>query len=642
MKRFALILSDLSGGRNGFDPPTMIPDDQCQEALNVDFWDGSLAHKRNGSTALSTTFSSGGPFTSIVGGLIRHVPGNDETAAELWAFDGATPFVVGRLAAATQFVAPTMTDAGVADAEMTVAGASLNGMLYLAYDSTQNRLHVWDPSLSKVRRVGLATPAAAPTGADDGAGALSLTRHYRVRWVDVSGSDVRRISEASAVLSRTISAKAGSTITRPTAASEDETHWDLEAADATTGPWYRIARTAIGTTTYDDTSSSISTTNLSAVDGINYPPPSARYIISDDNRLILAASFETSGGYVTPKNTRVWFTPVLGSSDIGDSERIPSGNYIDVETAITGLGGPLQGSIYVFGYRRIWKLVATGIATAPYQRFGISTGIGCINHRSIIQAEDENGNPCLYFWSHKGPYRLGAFGLQYLGADIEDITINLAASAGTVHGVYHADKHQVWWWVATGSSNAPDVRLVFDTKLGVTVAGNAVRKGWTKHTGDGASARCSVLFSNTVGATMSRDLKPYIGQGGAANRIWKCDSTATDDAGTTFQAYVDTKEYLPVGLGQNATLMEPSLLGAVGSGVTITVTGKVDHGLRSDPTGTVSLTAAGSETRVQRKVEGFAGADCGSVSFRIGDSAGISNTWTLDALVVPFKEGANR
>ncbi len=644
-KSYPLVIANLRGGRNDSDPPEMLPEDQCAEALNVDWFEGTGANKRGGATALSTTFSSGGPFTAVVGSLIRHVPGNDETAAELWGFDGAATPVVGRLAASTQFVAPTMVDNLTdAAASRAVMGASLNGMLFLAYDSAQNRLHVWDPSLSKVRRVGLATPGAAPTGADDGAGALSLTRSYRVRWVDVSGSDVRRISEASAVLTRTIAAKAGSTITRPTAASEDETHWDLEAADTTAGPWYRIARTAIGTTTFDDTSSSISTTNLSASANINLPPPSARYIVANDNRLVMAGANETSGGYVTPKETRIWWTPVLGSNDIGDAERIVISTsaalgsaYLDVEAAITGLG-LLGSTIYVFSYRRIWILEPTGQAVSPFRRFSLDTGgIGCIRQQSVVQAEDERGAPCLYFLSHRGPYRIGPNGMQYLNGDNETLwaTVNLAASSAPAHGTYHTDKHQIWWWIATGSNIEPDKRIVFDIALGRVLDEDDVRKGWALHTGSSCAAMCSVMFSNTVGATMSRDLKPYIGRI-SNNAIWKCDSTATDDAGTTFQAYVDTKEYGRI--GTNHSLREGVLIGQVASGVTITVTARSDFGLDGNATGSALLTAAGSETRVQRRLDGLQTAGVGTFALRIGDSAAISNQWTVDAVLVNVTE----
>lgn len=636
-----LVVTNLTG-RNGYDSPTQIPDDQCVEALNVDFFDGTFARKRGGAAALSMTFSSGGPFTGQPGSLVRFVPGNDETAAELWAFDN-TP-LPGRLAGGTSWVEPTMTDAlANAIASTTVQGASFGGMLFLCYDTTQNRLHVWDSSDSKVRRVGLATPDP-PTVATQGGAGLSFTRHYRIRTVDISGSDTKRRSEASTSVSITITDDAGVTVTRPTLpSSEDETHWEVEYADAAAGPWYRASQVASATSTYSDTASSISTTNLSAEDGINYPPPSARYILSDDNRLLLAGAFETSGGFVTPKNNRVWFTPVAGSSDIGDAERIPSGNYVDVEAAITGLGGPINGAVVVFAYRRIWVLTPTGVVEAPYRRHGLGSGIGCIDQRSVVLAEDEHGNPALYFWSHRGPYRLGRQGLQYIGMDIEDLTatINLAATNGPCHAVYHADKHQVWFWFATGSNNDPDTKVVFDTQIGRTEQGNAVRRGWARHNGLAAAARCSVMFSNTVGAAMSRDLKPYISQQGAANRVWKCD-TGTDDAGTAFQAYVDTKEYAPWGLGSNGTLYEPSLLAAAATGVTITAIEYKDFGLTNPGQGQVLLTAAGNETHLQKKFEGYQDADAGSFHARIGDNGAASNAWTLDAFIQPWGPGAHR
>jgi hypothetical protein len=261
-----------------------------------------------------------------------------------------------------------------------------------------------------------------------------------------------------------------------------------------------------------------------------------------------------------------------------------------------------------------------------------------------VTAEDENGSPAIYFMSHRGPYRLGAGGLQYIGTDVEDVwdTFNAGAANTTCFTVHHAAKHQVWFFLATGSADNTNVRLVFDTRLGRTVSGDAVRKGWAKHDGNGATAYCGSLFANTVGATMSRDLKPYIGRTGAAGLIWKCDSSATDDSGTTFQAYVQSKEYAPAGLGRNVLLREPSLIAKVASGVTITVTGRQDFGLRSDATGTCLLTASGSETHVQKKAEGFQSANLGSIAYRIGDASAVSNQWTLDALFAPFEAGARR
>lgn len=634
---YALTILDLRGGRNGFDPPHLIPDDQCLEALNVDGWEGSIANKRGGASSVGITFSSGGPFGGRIVSLLRHVPAGDETVAEFWAVD--TTGLVARLAGAATWVDKTPSDTVSTPAE--VLGASLGGYFHLAYDSSQNRAHVWDPALAKVRRSGLATPAAAPTGATDGGAGLTFSRVYRVRWVHVSGSTIVRISEPSATLSISITDDAGYTVTRPTAASEDETHWDLEAADTTAGPFYRIARTAIATTTFDDTSATISTTNLSAVDGINTPPPSWKYIGTDNNRIYGAGCWETSGGYTTANANRFWYTPVLGSTDIGDAERVPVGNFIGLEETPTAVSRkPFQGAVWVFAQSRIWKFVPTGVDTAPYQKYTIRGDVGCIHQQSIVQAEDENGDPALYFVSRKGVYRIGSNGIQYCSADIEDIwqLINLDAST-LPHGIHHADKHQIWWWIAVSGGTTPTVKIVFDTKSGRTVNADAVRRGWYQHTGDSAKAYCSCMFSNTIGVTMTRALKPYIGYV-TSTAIYECDTNATDDAGTTFQAYVDTKEYGTI--GSNHAVREGVLIGNVASGVTITVKAISDFGLDSAASGTALLTASGSETRVQKRLEGLQTSNVGTFRLRIGDNAAASNGWTIDAVQTIVTEQERR
>src|SRR5262245_22256746 len=634
---YPLTIADLRGGRNGFDPPHLIPDNQCLEALNVDSWEGGIANKRGGASSVSLTFSSGGPFGGGVVSLLRPVPAGDETAAEFWAVD--TTGLTARLAGAATWVDKTPSDAISTPNE--VLGVSLGGFFHLAYDSNQNRAHVWDPSLSKIRRSGLATPAAAPTGATDGGAGLTFSRVYRVRWVDVSGTTIRRISEPSATLSMSITDDAGYTVTRPTAASEDETHWDLEAADTTAGPFYRIARTAIATTTFDDTNATIPTTNLSATEGINFPPPSWKYIGTDENRVYGAGCWETSGGYTTANSNRFWFTPVLGSSDIGDAERIPTSNFVGLEETPTAVSRkPFQGCIWVFAQSRIWKFVPTGVDTAPYQKFTIRGDIGCIHQQSVVQSEDENGNAALYFLSRKGIYRISTGGIQYCSADIEDIWefINLGATT-LPHGVPHADKHQIWWWLPVSGGVTPTVKIVFDTKSGRTVNADAVRQGWYKHDGETAKAYCSCMFSGTIGVSMSQALKPYIGYV-TSTAIYECDTNATDDAGTAFQSYVDTKEYGTI--GRNHDLREGVLIGKVASGVTITVKAFSDFGLDSSGSGTAVLTAAGSETRVQKRLEGFQTAGIGTFRLRIGDSAAASNAWTLDVVQTNVTEREGR
>jgi hypothetical protein len=49
----------------------------------------------------------------------------------------------------------------------------------------------------------------------------------------------------------------------------------------------------------------------------------------------------------------------------------------------------------------------------------------------------------------------------------------------------------------------------------------------------------------------------------------------------------------------------------------------------------VSLAAAGSETRVVKKVEGSEMGEADVIQMTVGDSAASTATWTLDALITP-------
>jgi hypothetical protein len=162
-----------------------------------------------------------------------------------------------------------------------------------------------------------------------------------------------------------------------------------------------------------------------------------------------------------------------------------------------------------------------------------------------------------------------------------------------------------------------------------------LRDGWAKHTGESAKARCSVMFSTTIGATMSRDLKPYIGQHGGNTRFWKCDTSDTDDAGTAFQAYLDFPDRHFGGIDKQCQVFEPLVLGAAGS-ATITVSLIRDYG-EETRTATTSMAAGGSETRVLRQVEAGFTADAKAVKVRVGDGSAVASSWTLDAVVVPYE-----
>mgnify|MGYP001613387091 CR=1 FL=1 len=659
-KQERLVIADLRGGRNQTDPPMALPFNQAVEAINVDWQDATLARKRGGAVVVALT--GGTAMDDVQATLIRHVPGNSETAAELWAFD-ADLDLNKRLTGGTAWANVTFADAIATDA-YAVVGASLNGKLFLAFDSAVDRLHVYDPNLAtpQVRRVNFATPGA-PTAANTGAGAYAaVLRYYRVRWLQtatIGGATVIvRRSEPGASVSFTPSgAGTHARVTQPTAAGEQETHWEVEVS-IDNSAWYLLAgrgtgvagsnlEIAIATTTYDDnttaTAASYATGAIADVAGYYARFPSVRYLLSDGNRLLGTGSWESSGADSAGKNSRIWFTPVLGSADRADDERVMNTttqkNWVDLNEndggANTALGGPVNGVPYAFKYRQVWKLRPTGDVTTPYLPRKIRDDIGCVAHKSIALGEDAIGRPALYFLSHRGPYRITHDGdVQYLGRDNEDIwrALNLGATTVVAHSVFHPDKHQWWLWISTGSNNIPDTKMMLDVQRAWPDENGQIRGGWAEHTSSSAAAACSCLFSNTLGASMSRDLKPHIGRA-TGTLIWKCDTADLDDGGTDFQAFVKTRPILTTdALGRKFGLGEPYLLAAALSNVTLTMTIDRDFGAETT-TGTQVLTAAGSETRVFKKFEGLEMSEADVLQIQIGDGAAQEGQWTLDSLI---------
>ncbi len=642
----SLLISDLRGGRNGADPPISLPDNQAVEMLNVDHYGSLLGNKRGGSTAVTET--GGTAFSSGVLALHYHVPGASLAAGELWGIDGAATPIVKRMTGGTSFADITMSDV-IATAAAFTTFASFNGKLYMAYDSSVDRLHVYDPNLSspRVRRVGFADPGALASVVDDGGTGTyaAILRYYRARWVQISSSVTIRRSEPGPSTSFTPNGNdTGVVITQPTVPSEQETHWEIEVSlDNVT--FYRLSQTAIATTTYTDSAATTTyINNTQSADVGEYENwTSVKHLLTDGNRLLGAGGWETGA-----KNSRVWFSPVLGTTDEGDDERVittrTQKNYVDLNENdggfITALGGPIYGAPFAFKYRQIWKLTPTGDVNRPYISRKISDAYGCIAHKSVVSAIDASGNPAIYFLSAEGPCRIVTYGqasiVQYLGRDVEDLWASVNLSSTIVgHAVYYAEKHQVWFWFAVDSNNNPSVKLVFDVLLGRFIEGDRVRGGWYKHDGGSAVAWCSIMAPDTLGASMSFDRKPYIGRA-SGTAIWELDTSATDDAGTDFQAYVKTKPLDLGSLGQNFSVGQTVLTAKAATGVTITQTLDRNYGLETR-TSTAVLTASGTETRVIKKFEASDLAQAAAVQISLGETTATDQAlWSLDALEVPI------
>lgn len=628
--------TDARGGRNGRDWEFKLQPNQVAEAINVDFSNTNFARKRGGVAKQAFT---GATFTNPVYGLWRHVPGTDETLAELWAVDGNG--VVNRLAGGTAWAAPILTDA-ITGYDFDVQGISFNGKFFLAYASAQPRLHVYDPAAlggARVRRVGLATPGPA-TITDQGVGAYAaVLRYYRVRVaVQAAGVTVRRSEPSSSMAFTPSGGGASARVTMSLGVSEGETHWEVEAS-TDNAFFFLIATVAWATTTYDDSAATTTYLNNPASPVLNtYAlPVSAKFIAADQSRLLLFGDFTAAN-----QQNRVYFTPVLGASNVSDDERVPLNNYVTLDEndsgPPTGLGGPCNGAMFAFKYRQIWKLTATGDATQPYSLFPISKSVGAVCHRAIVAGEDEAGNAAIYFLSHRGPYRYGVNGLQYIGRNLEDRLLptgttsqmNLEALVpGWVR--WFSDRRQVWFAYATTGFQLPTAIAVW------SLGDNLSPSGWSIYTGDNIVGFCCAMFSHTVGAAMSRDLRPYIGglQGTtyvSDHQLGKAD-TGTTDADLTYQASIRTRAVNPYWPKYRVTVQDVVVAAKAGS-ATVTVSVSNSSGVETR-TETTSLAAVGSETRVTKRVGGDAQTAAAAwAQFTVGDATAVDNSWSIDGLLV--------
>jgi hypothetical protein len=638
-------LRDLTGGLNDSDAPHEIGDTQCQIAQNVEWTSTRVAQRRQGGT---NGIHATEPWTSqkALVALMRHTPTADEAAAELWGVDGGVPAVMGRMAAGNQFAAVTVGDAwSTGDANwLFINGVSLNGKFFIAGNTAVDRLHVWDGT--SLRRVGLATPAA-PTVANTGAGTYAATlRYYKVQYVNLTGFPTTRSpkSELSPAIAFTPSGTGThARITKPAAINEGETDWVILGSPDGVN-YYTIGSAVVGTTTFDDNVNPADYAANVAASLVGFPtdadyftvPISPKYVLADDDRLILLGSWETAS-----MASAVMWSPVIGTTPFGmnvaDEERVPSGNRLDVDRQHGGgiTGGALwNGSLWVFKLSQIHELIRTGDDDQPYRPGWSHTSIGAISHKSIVVAEDESGASALYFWSKRGPYRLSQAGLEYLGRDIEATWRSFNKSAT----------------VPTGSSQTPDKKCVFHVRYGRRDERGHVRGGWAIHTEGAADAISAVMFANTLGATMSLDLKPYIGQRWVTSLPdgpcikYDADGTYTDRGGnaTTYIARLKTKAFTPAGDGQKGGVTQIYILGTPANR-TLVVDVVRDFGVETR-SGTATLPAAvASETRVEVKVEDdAAAADAKYIEIVIDDDTSPASgaAWTVDGIGIRIRQEA--
>jgi hypothetical protein len=633
----AIIIQSLRGGMNNSDPPISLADDQCVTAQNVEFWLSTVGERRRGSIAIDVT---GSDFltTDTCVFVYRHLPTTDLADAQLWVLairGGATAILAYK---DTTWHTVTMSDALTIDgvSEYQVQAQTLHGKLFLAYNSSVDRLHVWDGT--SLRRVGLEEPAAAPTAADSGGGgSLDGNRYYRTRETVQVATVTTLRSEPSATLTHNPDgAHAAVTVTKPTTANTNATHWELEAS-VDNANFYIIATTVIGTTTATDSqdyaTGYATAYDLSEDSGDYSLIPSVRYLAADEDRLVLAGSFEDES-----IASRVMWTPVYAATGVGNDERLAldTDPFTDLDNyeggGITALSNNVQGYNYVTKHTHTYQMSRRGVPTAAYEFIPLSKQRGAVSG-SLVEAFDNGGRPFLFCVDPDiGPCRIGGEkGIEPCGADLRVTwdTINVDAVV-VARGVYIPDKKQVHWWLATGSSDVPDTRVVLQTNEMRPVEDGS-RRGWSIWTGPSASALAVCLFADNIDDDVDRSLflVPFIGIEGDG-LVWRTE-TGDDDNGTDYSAIITSKPFIKNQLLHQFEILNGSFIAKAATGglLDVTVIGNFGASNMSNAVSDIALDASGSETHVIKALDDLSLAELKAVQVKFSDPATPGTRWEL-------------
>lgn len=621
-----LVISSLRGGQNDDDPASNLKDDECVLARNVEFFYSALGERRLGCGPVTIT-SSHLDDEDIMVHVSQWPITNDILEQQIFAIS-ATPTVSSTVATRTNLVwaeVNTIKDAlnTSVPAIYEITTQPLNGLLFVAYRSSEDRMHVWDGT--NLRRTGFAQPNP-PTAADTaGAGTYTGVRYFRVRMKAMSGSDAIRLSEPSTTLTFTPNgAKSGAIITQPvTLPGEGETHWVIEASTDNV-LFYQIQTLIIATTTYTD--STVYATGYSSQGPVSEQIgdqdniPSAKFIAVDGDRLVFGSHWTDESQMST-----IGWTPVQSDPGTGNSERLP----LDIDNTanldnfaggpLTGISGSDFGTWYAFKFNRIYRMTRTTDIDNAYFILCLSISRGAIEG-SIVRGYDESGSSCIYFLDPLiGPSRVGSFGIQTING-LRDTwsTVNLDASAVVARACFYPFKQQVHWWIATDGNDRPNFKIVVQVNELRAVAGDAVGRGLTTWTGRITEAACCAIITESVSidSVSSISERPWVGLS-EPDFLQRCD-TEDEDAGVAYVATVRTKPYILAGQLNFWGGMMASLLAMANSLYSIKVKFIRDFGLETN-TVTTDLAPAASETQVFKVLDDLRMSEAKSIQVEFTD-----------------------
>lgn len=614
-----LVLDSFRGGQNDTDDPLELQANELVSAINVEFFYSACGERRLGCTPLNLvgTFGQIGTQNTICSFINEWYPTSDPKSPEWWVGAGiiGTSFSFLRssnFGSTWTALGEDDQPSGVVPFIYQVTSQPLNGIVPLFFFAYQtiagniDRMHVWDNLSGVIRRSGfLALPSAPGTPVDTGSGSYNTTRYFRVRWLQENGSGqiIRRSEPTNSVQFNPSGSGSGALITQPSAPGERETHWEIEAA-LDNATFYRIGTLPIATTTFTDTTSAATgysnggANPLSDAIGTYLPLPAARFVASDNDRLILGGHF-----FDPARASSVYWTPVFNDPFPGQFERLPlqKNNSINLDNGdggpITGISSSINGIWYAFKWKKIYGFVRTYNASIEYTVLTLSTELGALPG-SVFEGVDESGTACIYFLDPtQGPCRVGPNGVQIIrGLRKTWKRMNLHANLPAI-GLYYPFKRQAKWWVAFDGSDTPNTILNSQVSEHHQTKDGEVSGCWSIHTGPMALAFGVGLYTGVPVTAQVDSLNPRPMVGLRMPYLLNTCDITDFDAGLPYTASMTTKPYLVTGalnkwgVRAAAGIVDPSNVQTLG------VTVVRDFGVESLPY-TMKLAPQASETQV--------------------------------------------
>lgn len=631
-------------GQNSSDNPLTLGEGWATDTENIVLDPLScLAAKRRGSTRLTLPPGSYN--------LARHVPlGSTEAQDELWTFasDEANRYFAWRKVGG----GPWLVVEGFPSTFRVIRALSFNGKLFLAGSGVGNRLYLWDGTV--VRKAGL-LGSAAPTLSQGPAvaGLPSRARFYKVDWIYRHNNRVESRSELSAAGTGPNVAGFGVTVTRP-APVEHATHWRAWGS-ADGAIYFRLSGDLpLATLTFDDLVNPLAYAGEVGPEiGTYLPPPMPTRLLTDGHRLLMSGNGsyfdQPQPGETAPRTNRVWYTPVLGTLDQADDERIPftseQKNFLDIgdppQGDVTELVGPMEGQVFAFSRNRPWRLIPTGDLVTPYLTYPVTSVFGCGDTPHTISpaaalGETETGQPAIYFADQAtGLYRItGGEDVQFVSADIHSEVLRLRPRRVVGDIVFAWPEVKQTWWLVQLQEPVETWIYVFQWEAG-HVEARTVQGGWTKWklAEHGGAATMFVLHNRTPGdATPHAKARvPYLCASGVA---YVFDRGAALDGDTSYSASLTCAPLLPAAAHQTFRVAPPTLITTPHLMTRLTVSAIRDFGTE-ERSADIWLAPEGHETAVVRTAEGLFAADVTAVQIKIADAVPNVALWQIFLATMP-------